>query len=588
MYKLSERPIRHRLNLAELKGIDKMDRMLYNGYNSGVAFGKTFLRGDFGRSINSPAHFKMDAELQANRIEPTAFIFPREHAKSTIIKAHVTRDFCYTKNNMFAFSDETKCAELRDYWQEEVDYRQTLFYGWVSDRQKKSVANVRYIKNSLTINPSIIRIFGNLNGKPVGNLWTAEDIITLNNDKLCSRSNLTSIRGETHDDPYYGTIRFIRLFGDDFENEENTRSERKREFILDVLMDGIYPAVDKDIGRMVLMQTPVHWGAFGQSLIEMHHKFGGNTILDGVPWRIYVYPATQPNMPGGVLWEGHYPRTKLDRIKAEYAASKKGLTGYYQEYELQVQSDETALFTDKHIRFWKGKFTLEFGFPALIINNEVIPVMVFGGCDPATDIDTKDSDYSVIMVCAVDFNDNIYVLEYRRELSIPTMGLRDKNGNIIGRKGVVDYIFEFYDKYQCESFTIEDVAMNRSVFQDLTQEMEWRDNYNYSFISEPPAGRQKTNKIYSGLSSLFSMRKIHYTEGMLELLYETKTFGKRMSHDDVIETLLFCTINRFTPPQQSIPINQINQKIIHSRRHPDRDPDYASIADYGPKSWIVS
>ena len=311
--------------------------------------------------------------------------------------------------------------------------------------------------------------------------------------------------------------------------------------------------------------------------------FRSNTIVEGVPWRIYVYPVTQPSMEGGVLWHDHYPREKLDRIKAEYAASKKGLSGYYQEYELQVQSDETSLLTDKHIAFWHGKFTLEYGFPALIINGEVIPVKTFGGCDPATDIETRDSDYSVVMTIAIDAEDNRYVLEYVRELAIPTMGLRNKYGDVAGKKGVVDYIFELYDKYQCESFTIEDVGMNRSVFKDLNQHMENISKFDYSFLSELPAGRNKINKIYSALGSLFAMRKIHYTEGMLELLYETKTFGKRMSHDDVIETLMFANTNAWSPNQRSQSIKTINDPTKTSVRVRDRRQQ----PKYRAKPWMT-
>ena len=41
-------------------------------------------------------------------------------------------------------------------------------------------------------------------------------------------------------------------------------------------------------------------------------------------------------------------------------------------------------------------------------------------------------------------------------------------GEIIGKKGVVDYIMELHEKYHCISSTVEDVAMNRSIFDSLT------------------------------------------------------------------------------------------------------------------------
>ena len=40
----------------------------------------------------------------------------------------------------------------------------------------------------------------------------------------------------------------------------------------------------------------------------------------------------------------------------------------------------------------------------IVKDGQDIPVNTFIGCDPATDIDTKHSDFSVIMVIAVDAN----------------------------------------------------------------------------------------------------------------------------------------------------------------------------------------
>ena len=66
--------------------------------------------------------------------------------------------------------------------------------------------------------------------------------------------------------------------------------------------------------------------------------------------------------------------------------------------------------------------------------------------EASTDIDTKESDFSVIMVIAVDVNNNRYVLEYERHRSIPTLGTKNVDGSIMDKKGVVDYIIELYKK----------------------------------------------------------------------------------------------------------------------------------------------
>ena len=144
---------------------------------------------------------------------------------------------------------------------------------------------------------------------------------------------------------------------------------------------------------------------------------------------------------------------------------------FYQEYMMEVQSLEDALFTRELIKYWKGYYAYdaEENQNYLVISGERVPVNTFIGCDPATDIDTKESDFSVILSIAIDVDNNLYALEYERHRSIPTIGAKDVNGNIIDKKGVVDFILEMHEKYHCISSTVEDVAMNRSIFQAMNE-----------------------------------------------------------------------------------------------------------------------
>ena len=67
------------------------------------------------------------------------------------------------------------------------------------------------------------------------------------------------------------------------------------------------------------------------------------------------------------------------------------------------------------------------------------------------------------MAVAVTPENEVYVLEYERHRSIPTVAGRDSNDSIVGKKGVVDWIMELHQKYHCVSSTVEDVAMNLSL-----------------------------------------------------------------------------------------------------------------------------
>ena len=215
---------------------------------------------------------------------------------------------------------------------------------------------------------------------------------------------------------------------------------------------------------------------------------------------------------------------------------------------MEVMSDEDAVWTRHHVKYWDGYYKNENDINYIVKDGEQIPVNVFIGCDPATDIDTKHADFSVIMVIAIDVNNELYVLEYERHRSIPTIGSKSPDtGELFGKKGVVDYILELHQKYNCMSSTVEDVAMNRSIFQALNDERRRINRFDIAVIPEKPGGTNKRNRIYSGLSARFSTGTVHLRKNMFDLINEIITFGPKMSHDDTIESLYYSQVHSFPP-----------------------------------------
>ncbi len=530
-------------------------KMLWLCYHNQVLYGKVFLPGDFLRTESPETHYEICSHLNSDNHDPFGLIIARDHAKTTLIKSFILKKFCYSAENMKRFAAATYNSVLRAFWLKEAENWEPHFYGWVASSQKKSFANVKYVSMHLNENKKLIHYFGDLNGKRTkGYTWTKEEIITTNEDKLLSRSNLSSVRGETHPTTIWGALRYTGVFVDDAENEDNTKTENARDGIASMIMDGVYPAIDKKRGRLYFIATPVHYDSFAQRLIDDWKEAQAGHIKD-FQWVMIVKAATQPGMPGGVLWQSRYPKEALEKIRKTYAHSPKGESGYWQEFELQVQSEEDALWTDKHIEIYSGYFIHIDGTNYIVKNGEYIPVLTFLGCDPATDIDTKSSDFSVIMVIGVDSENNRYCIAYERHRSIPTLGRKifdEEAGKIIttGKKGVVDYIIEMYQTYHCESGVVEDVAMTRSVHQDLWKEQRRLNIDNMTIIPEKPAGRDKHNKIYTHLNQWFTMGAIHIMKRHSSLRYEIKTFGDKMGHDDTIETLYFSCL--YARPPKSV------------------------------------
>lgn len=556
--------------------ISSIEKMLYLTYTDLIAFGKRFLPGDFMKSETPLFHYELADEINSDSTKPCAIIIARDSGKTTLIKCSIIHDFCFSKQFL------QKCAEMKgfvlgEYWWNEMLNREPLFYGWTAKTQDDSIGNVRYIAKHLEQNYDIINIFGKLRG----DIWNKEEITTIYGDKLISSSNLKSIRGKTEATIESGAIRFSRVFADDIENELNTKTQSARQDLRNTLFGAILPAIDqKPRCRLFFINTPQPL-SIAQEFIEAYKKCKAEGTLDSYSWKIFVYPSTQPDMPGGVLWNSRLPRYVLNKIKERYE-SRGQLALYYQEYELEVASSDVAIWTRDHIKFHNGIFMHEGGnirdgngVNYLVINGEKIVVNTFLGCDPATDIATRSSSYSCIIAIAVDGLNRRYHLRTERHQNIPMSGLRGDNDELIGKKGVVDYYIEMYDEFHCLYGSIEDVSLNRSVFQDLMQrKMKLNKMY---VIGNPqkPGGVDKLNRISSYLNPFYTQGMIYYREESYNLIEETINFGATMAHSDEIDAFYYANVSAY-PPQGYI-----------KRKSPEEANTEWYIKRKRAKSWKV-
>jgi hypothetical protein len=455
-------------------------------------------------------HYEIADIIDDKEVKQVAIIIPRGHGKTVLTKASMLKDFIFCDKEDF------------------------LFYAWVSATQKLSVGNMDYIKHHIEYNDKIKYYFGNMRG----NKWTEEDIELTNGCKLISKSNVSGIRGGAKLHKRYDLIVL-----DDFEHEANTITREARDKNANLVTAVVYPALEPHTGRLRVNGTPVHYDSFINNLLTSNSK--AQKANEDFAWKVITYKAVTKD--GSPLWESFFNKKKLEEKKKFYSDSGQPQK-YYQEYMMEVMSDEDAVWTRRHISHWDGYYKHEDGVNYIVKDGDDIPVNTFIGCDPATDIDTKHADFSVIMVIAVDANNELYVLEYERHRSIPTIGSKAPDtGEIIGKKGVVDYILELHQKYNCTSSTVEDVAMNRSIFQALNDERRRLNRYDIAVIPEKPGGTNKRNRIYSGLSARFSTGTVHLRKNMFDLINEIVTFGPKMAHDDTIESLYYSQVHSFPP-----------------------------------------
>ena len=448
--------------------VGKEEEALKLAYTDLVAFGKLFLPDDFMRSETPPFHYEVMDAINDPNVRQLAIVLPRGHGKTVLTKCSIMHDFCFTK--------------------------EPLFYGWVAASSKISVPNLDYIKYHLEYNEKVRYYFGDLKGRK----WTEDDIELKNGCKLISKSNLSGIRGGAKLHKRYDLIVL-----DDFEDENNTITAESRSKIANLVTAVVFPALEPQSGRLRINGTPVHYDAFITNILDGHIKAKAQN--KSYSWKVITYKALQED--GTPLWPAWFGHKEMERKKKFYADSGQPQK-FYQEYMMEVQNEEDAIFTREHIKYWDGQFIHdeESGISSVVTENgDVKPINVFAGVDPATDSIRRDADYSVIIFIGCDMDNNIYVLEYLRKRSLPVLGIPGSD-----KKGIVDYVFDYSKIYKPLMFTIEDTTMSKPVFQAIRSEMMRRNDFSIGFREEKPGTRMsKRDRIQEIMAQRFSVGQVH-------------------------------------------------------------------------------
>ena len=512
-----------------LNNVSKMEDDLRLAHSDLIAFGKLFLPDDFMRSETPFFHYEVADALMNKDYRQLGVILPRGHGKTVLTKCNIVHDFLFSQD--------------------------PLFYGWVAASSKISVPNLDYVKYHLEYNDKIRYYFGDVKGRK----WTEDDIELKNGSKLISKSNLSGIRGGAKLHKRYDLIIL-----DDFEDENNTVTPESRSKIANLVTAVVFPALEPADGRLRINGTPVHFDAFTTRILDGHLK--AKTQNEEYSWKVITYKALMED--GTPLWPDWFGHEEMERKKKFYTDSGCPQK-FYQEYMMEVQNAEDAMFRRDHIKYWDGEFIHdnETGLSYIIPDgDDPKPCDVYVGVDPATDSTRRDSDFSVLLTVACDHNNNIYVLDYIRKRSIPVLAIPGD-----GQKGIVDYMFDLATSFKPHMFTVEDTTMSKPVFQALQSEMRRKNDFSVRFKAEKPGNRMsKRDRIQEILAQRFAIGQIHLKKHHYDLEREITTFGPRMAHDDTIDALAYAC--KYAHP----PMNVHNGKDGWNKRKPEA------------KSWITA
>jgi hypothetical protein len=492
--------------------VSHKEKVLQLALKSPVHYGQLFLQSDFKINTASAYHYEIGYIMDNKKdLKPTIYMLPRGHAKTKLTQASILKDITTFE------------------WDEEAVKR--WFIVWVAQNKTQSMRNVNFIMKQIETNEKIKYYFGDLRGSGK-HKWNQEELDFRNDCSLICRAGLHGIRGLLKDE-----LRPNRFILDDFEYEGNTKTQHSRNTNAETVTSVIIPGLDPEIGRLQINQTPVHYDAFVMRIWDSLQSFvkdGGNP--SDFEWRVYK-KSTKIDNP---LWPEYFNSELLRRRKSQLIQAGQ-LHTWFQEYEMEVTTDETSLFGKKCLRYWDGELKFQGETTYLHITsinhertNKKIPVLVFQGCDPSSDIETRTSSDTAIINIAIDHDGNIYSIDYLCKKNLPDIALNDDKLKM----GTANQILIRCKRDKARRSGVEKHAVSAGVFNSIAKVKEDHDEFkDVVVIPLSHKGERKIDRIYNGLISHFNSRKIHIKDDHSRLETEIITFGEFAKYIDLLDAL---------------------------------------------------
>lgn len=327
-------------------------------------------------------------------------------------------------------------------------------------------------------------------------------------------------------------IRGIRILGrrpqlailDDLVSDEDARSPISLESIRNTIYNCVIPALDPNDGASGVIANGTPFNKFDPVV----------SMVESGEWDSNVYPicekfpCTEEEFRGS--WEDRFSyKYVLEKYKLMKASGK--LNAFYQEYMLQITSEEERLVQDKEIQWYERSTILH--------NRNAYHYYI------TTDFATSmkhTADFSVISVWAVDYKGNWYWVD----------GMCKKE--TVDK--VVDKLFEYVAEYNPLGVGLEASGQQGGIISMIERDMYNRGVWFNILKDGATLGiRPKGDKLarFNTVLPLFKMGRIHfpkeleYGAEMIELLDEIRlaTASGLKGRDDFLDTISM--LNYITP-----------------------------------------
>lgn len=280
---------------------------------------------------------------------------------------------------------------------------------------------------------------------------------------------------------------------DDLENIETVRSEEQREKLKERINKELIPKLLPD-GQMIYFGTLIHQLCYLKQLLD--------TPNNGWKKRIYKAYVDDIQEEGHELWGAMYPHSLLQDRKA-----KIGSTAFSSEYLNNPLNAEDARFKSEWFKYY-----------------ERLPdkIAYFMTIDPAIS-ESDRADYSVVMVCALDDKNNLYVVHYIRQR--------------MTKLNLINAIFNTYNQYRPQRVGVESVAFQKMLYNDLQDKSRQTGKHIPFEELRPDTSKSKEMRIMA-LQPRFENGSIYLRRDMAELEEELIQFPQS-KHDDVLDALAY-------------------------------------------------
>ena len=439
--------------------------------------------------------------IRDSKIKKKAVIAPRGHSKSTVVT------FLSTMWNIL--------------------YGRKRFILIVSESYSQSVLFLDGIKKEFEENDMIKFFFGNLKSDK----WAEGDIELASGIKVMAKGAGQKLRGLR-----YRSFRPDLVILDDFESPVNVDTQELRDKLFRWVNGAVLPSLDVATGEIILVGTIVHHDSYLENIRKIGSKSG---------WTVLYYQAIIDDNSKKVLWEDRFSYKYLSELRSQYA--EQGMIDFfYQEYQNIAQSPEGRPFTEDMIQYYSGMLFRENNKWFIRLEDGNFESVRLGiGIDPAIATGNR-SDFSVILVSAMDSRGNIYVIEYLRKRVKPIE--------------LIDEIFAMFMKYEQEPLVvIETVAYQEALVHFLLA--KGKAERVYIPIEEFKPKTSKSKRLMS-LQPFFASKKMFIRREHSELVKELLEFPKS-AHDDTLDALYY-SIQFLNPPTHSYRKikNNIKEKYI--------------------------